>query len=534
MMISSAKNAFHPITSAGERPLEQALALAREGAAVIDRTLQRCGRASIRDYGRELLKPPPPSVQSPDDFIGVVRELVAELFGEDTAAMLAADLTENPVALTANHHGVDYFAQSVQGSLLFALLQREQAGGRKTALVLSCGNIPLDNITYPQGALIYGIEGGAIDRAPRKMPIFSNKLRRWAVCVAPGYTPEMIERASVVAANLEKEGAVSPDVGQALRDLLEEEYADPAIAGLSDYSRQAAMLNHRIWRRLHVRRQRVPRLICLELEKVASRLVRMDIRDPRRLVSRVLFDPLRRSRLLEALDGSRACWQNSPASAGEGIKPMEPALPRRGTHFFWGVSEDGRRFPLCVTASAGGRAVLAGTDAKGRRAEIPLDAESVDELIRQNRLIPSVFTCFLAIALARGVACLGGYYQAEYLPRMQAGVVRALSEAPADRDTAEAVAGVPTDRYLSGMQTVMIEREGGLLLPAGPLEILAGKGLTDLDAERMLAMTVEEAHLASLFETIPDIAPGEAAVAAWKERMARDAFEALRERVVVK
>ena len=131
-------------------------------------------------------------------------------------------------------------------------------------------------------------------------------------------------------------------------------------------------------------------------------------------------------------------------------------------------------------------------------------------------------------------SCLGGYYQAEYLPRMQAGLIRALSAAPADREMAEAVAGVPTDRYLSGMQTVMIAREGGLLLPAGPLEMMARQGLTDLDTERMLSMTMEDAHLASLFETIPDIAPGEAAAAAWKERISRDAFDALRERVVVK
>lgn len=533
-MISSAKTTRHPIASTGERPLEQALARAREGAAVIDRTLRRFGRASIRDYGRELLKPPPSSVQSPEDFIGVVREMTAELFGEETAAMLAADLAANPVALTANHHGVDYFAQSVQGSLIFALLQRDQAGGRKTALVLSCGNIPLDNITYPQGALIYAVGDGAVDRAPRKMPIFSNKLRRWAVCVAPGYPPEMIERAAAAAASLEKEGAIPPEVGQVLRELLEEEYGDPAIAGLSDYSRQATMLNHRIWRRLHVRPQGVPRLICLELEKVAARLIRLDIRDPRRLVPRALFDPPMRSRLLEALNGRRACWHNGPASEGEGIRPMEPVLLRRGTHFFWGVSEDGRRFPLCVASRQGGGEVLTGVDTKGRRVEYPFDAESVDDLIRQHRLIPSVFTCFLAISLARGVACLGGYYQAEYLPRMQAGLIRALSAVPADREMAEAVAAVPTERYLSGMQTVMIAREGGLLLPAGPLEMLARQGLTDLDAERMLALTVGDAHQASLFETIPDIAPGEAAAAAWKHRMARQAFDALRERVVVK
>ncbi|WP_373501354.1 hypothetical protein [Desulfococcus sp.] len=533
-MFSSAKNTSRILSTADERPLERALAQARDGAAVIDRTLRSHGRVSIRDYGREILKPPPPSVQGAGDFIAVARELTCELFGEETAAMLAADLEKNPAALTANHHGVDYFAQSVQGSLIFALMQREQAGGRKTALVLSCGNIPLDNITYPQGVLIYGLGAGAVDSAPRKMPIFSNKLRRWIVCVSPGYTPVMIERASNAAAGLEKDKAISPEICRTLKDLLEKDYGDPAITGMPDYSRQATMLNHRIWRRLHVSHRRVPRLICLELEKVAARLVRMDIRHPERLVSRVFFDPYLRALVFEALNGHRACWQNGPTTFGADGRPSEPILPRRGTHFFWGASDDGRKFPLYVDGGRSGAAVMTGADNRGRRVEYPFRPESIDDLIGQNRLIPSVFTCFLAIALARGVNCLGGYYQAEYLPRMQAGVIRALSGASADRNMAEAIGGVPTDRYLSGMQTVMIEREDNLLLPAGPLEIMAGNGLTDLDAERILAMTVEDAHLASLFETIPDIVPGEAADPSWKYRLARDSYDALRDRTVVK
>lgn len=533
-MVFPSPNIAYSLYSKGERPLKQALCHAREGSVVIDQTLQRYGRASIRDYGRELLLSPPPSLQGADDFITVSRELSAELFGEETAAMLAADLSKNPAALTANHHGVDYFAQSVQGSLIFALLQKEQVGGRRTALVLSCGNIPLDNITYPQGALIYAVGKDGVEHTPRKLPIFSNKLRRWAVCVAPGYTPEMIERAVAVVANLEKNGDIATGVGRTLRDLLERDYGDPVIAGLPDYSRQATMLNHRIWRRLHVHPHRVPCLICLELEKVAARLVQMDIRDPRRLVSRVLFDPRPRLRILKLLDGHRACWQNGMEKAGAVSKPMHPALLRRGTHFFWGISENGRRFPLCVCSPEGSRAMMSGIDGRGRQVEYPLDPDSVDDLIRQNRLIPSVFTCFLALALARGIICLGGYYQADYLPRMQAAVVRALSQTTADREMAEAVAGVPTDRYLSGMQAVLIAREGGLLLPAGPLEIMAENGLTDLDAERILAMTVEEAHLASLFETIPDIAPGGTAFPNWKRHFARDAFDAMRGRAVVK
>ena len=532
-MFASTRTIAPQITATEAGPLETALGIARNGSPIIDRTLRDYGDASIRDYGRTLLKPPPPSVQASDDFIRVARELTCELLGEETAGMLAADLEKNPVVLTANHHGVDYFAQSVQGSLIFALMQRDQAGGRKTALVLSCGNIPLDNITYPQGMLLYGIRD-AIDGAPRKIPIFSNKLRRWIVSVSPGYTGEMINRATKTTADLEKNKTIYPKTFQCLQTLLAEDYGDTAIAGLPDYSRQATLLNHRIWERLHADHRRVPRLVCLELEKVASRLIVWDLLDSRSLISMVLFDRGIRAHVFEALDGHRACWQQSSPPAPGGETPPKTMVPWRGTHFFWGISKNGRKFSLAVTSDDGGTAVMRGVDNKGIRVEYPFNPDSLASLIRTNRLIPSIFTCFVALSFARGINCLGGYYQADYLPRMQAGFIRALKRASADPDLAETIGRIPTDGYLSGMQTVMVPWEKGCLVPAGPVEIMAEKGLTDLDIQKILALSVKDAHRASLFETIPDIAPSEAVSTGWKHSLARDAFESLSGKVVVK
>lgn len=533
-MLVSARTMERKITANEAAPLETALGIAKNCSPVIDRTLRDYGDVSIRDYGRELLKPPSPSIQPTGDFIRIAREMTCELLGKETAEMLATDLEKNPVVLTANHHGVDYFAQSVQGSLIFALLQREQTGVGKTALVLSCGNIPLDNITYPQGMLIYDIKGGGLSCAPRKMPIFSNKLRRQIVCVSASYTDEMIKRATKTATNLEKKKMISPKVLQCLRDLLTDDYGDPVIKGMPDYSRQATLLNHRIWKRLHVDHRRVPRLICLELEKVSSRLIISDLLCSRSLISLVLFDRNLRTHVFEALDGHRACWKHSPAVAqSEGTLP-ETTVPQWGTHFFWGISENGRKFSLAVTRGEGDTEVMRGVDNKGRRVEFPFNPDSLASLIRMNRLIPSVFTCFLVLSFARGVNCLGGYYQADYLPRMQTGFVQALKHASADRDMAETIERVPTGGYLSGMQTIMTPWEKECLIPAGPVEIIAENSLTELETQKILAMSVKDAHLASLFETIPDIAHRKITSTGWKHSLAMNCFESLSDRIVVK
>ncbi len=510
----------------------RALAKVRRASPIVDKTLRTYGRSSISDYGRCLLQPPPPSLQDTGDFIRTVRTLAGELFGEETADQLETDLQQNPVALTANHHGVDYFAQSVQGSLIFTWMQREICRRRSTALVLSCGNIPLNNLTNPQGMLLYDTRGGTAAALPRKLPVFSNKLRHQAVCVAPGYTPEMIARAAGTADRLHREKAISTETCTCIKDLLAEDYGDPAIAAVPDYSRQATLLNHRICERLHAGCRRMPKVICLEMEKVASRLIALDIQHEERIVSRVLFDMDLQARVLRILDSQRACWEHVK-TPGPASDPDFPPL-RRGTHFFWGICEEGVKFPLAIHRGRGSAALLRGADKKGRRHEYPLSPESLEMHLVQRRLIPSMFTCFLALSLARGVNCLGGYYQAEYLPGIQAGMIQALSLSPGDRDMADTMRRVPTAGYLSGMQTVMIPQEHGRLLPAGPIEMLVRGGLTEIDVQRILSMAVGDAHRASLLETAPDIAPEGAFGTSWKHRMAQESFNILQERVVVK
>ena len=43
-----------------------------------------------------------------------------------------------------------------------------------------------------------------------------------------------------------------------------------------------------------------------------------------------------------------------------------------------------------------------------------------------------------------------------------------------------------------------------LLLPAGPIEIIASGGLSRGQFEQMSSLTVRDAHLAGLIETLPD------------------------------
>ena len=214
--------------------------------------------------------------------------------------------------------------------------------------------------------------------------------------------------------------------------------------------------------------------------------------------------------------------------------PLKKAFSGCGTVFFWGMNDSGKRIPLDLEADASNHERLRGVDDRGNAWQMPFTPDSIIQGLHEKKLLPSLFTCFLVVSFARGLSCVGGYFQCEYLPAMQRGVVKALQKIAGYEDLARRVAQVPTDVYLSGMLAVMTRIKTGCLAPAGPAEIIAGGGLTRNDIEQMLALTVGDAHLAALFETVPDMACAGLNPHDWKKQLAADCALLLEGKVVVK
>jgi hypothetical protein len=279
-------------------------------------------------------------------------------------------------------------------------------------------------------------------------------------------------------------------------------------------------------------------VVVLELERLVVKLLQSDLFNPESLAFSVMFDHRLRRRVLAELDGQRICWirknldqRRSSATKGDG----EP-VPSSGcgTLFFWGIDGSGRKVPLTLERKLGGDERLTGVDDRGEVWDLPFTPAALLDGLLECRLIPSLFTCYLTVALARGVVCLGGYYQAEYLPAIQQGIVKCLHSLPEYGPVMERVGGVTTEGYLSGMQTVMTPGGEGCLVPAGPLEIVAGGGLTRGDLQRIGALTLREAHLASMSETFTDLAECRDYPSGWRTRLAEDCAALLGGRIVIK
>jgi hypothetical protein len=297
-------------------------------------------------------------------------------------------------------------------------------------------------------------------------------------------------------------------------------------------------VNSRVWKRLFSEVSPMPELIFLEIERIAAMLLESDLSNPESLAKRVMFEPSLREKVLENLDCATGCW--NLRKLAKRISSSHPNQGRRtalggcGTVFFWGIDGSGRRIPLYLERSSSNSEIMRGIDDGGKTLELPYTPRDIVRLLGENRLLPSLFTCFLVVSFARGVPCVGGYFQGQYLPLIKSGLVAALEEAGGFHDAAALVNRVPTHHYLDSMLTVMTEIEPGYLAPAGPVEIIASGGITNADVDRMLSLTVREAHLADMFETVLDAIPGTMPQFHWQKELAKDCHRLLQGKIVVK
>jgi hypothetical protein len=505
---------------------EYCLDKASEALPVLKSAIEEHGDDTLSEYLNHLMPSAGSSYQSMTDLLEVVNNYTKPLLGESIAKQVANDIEACPFVLTANHHGVAYFAQDLQGSIIFSLNKITGENSGTTVPVFSCGTVPLDNLTYPLGMLFYRVGNGELDAVPRRLPVFSNKNRRRLVSVVDPVDEDMIKRAQKRVDKLVRDQIICASLAEPAHKILQKEYCASSVMNMSTYSRQAVVLNNSIWNRLFKGLSPFPEIVEKDLTNSES------------LVSCIMFDAKLRENVFEELDGSKACWQTKKLLMRLHADPFDKTEQRTsngcGTMLFWGLDDWGRRVPLYLEATSRNCERLHGVDDRGKTLEWPYSPESVKEGINQGKLLPSIFTSYLVVSLARGVVCAGGYFQCEYLPAMQQGIVNALKKTGGYDIVAKLVSNVPTNTYLSGMIAVMTRISGGYLIPAGPVEILAGGGFKKDDIEQLLSLTVRDAHIGGLSDTLPDLPAWVAPSPEWKTKLAADIAQLLENKVVIK
>lgn len=505
----------------------------------VKKVIDTYGSMPLLEYAQTLIPTPgAPSFQSRSDVLKIIYHYVEPLLGESVAQQTVNDLEAYPVVLTASHHGVEYFSQTFQTRLIFSLNLLKNIIPTTTILVFACGNIPIDNASYPRGILVYDVEPDKIESIPVKLPVFPDRLKRSITSAIPGFTPKMIDRARVKATQMKTDKHFSGRIFDTLQHILPEIYMHESVAALSLYSDQAVVVNSLIWNDLFSLKRSIPKSICLELENVVGKVLESDLSNPCSLIGYILFDANLRTRVIEHLNGINGCWNREflrphPPLNGTDNRQAYP-LKQCGTLFFWGVDDKGRKFSLNIQTDNTDKTVLYGIDDSKNTWKWALSEKNLIEGISSGHLIPSVFTCFAVLLFARGIACIGGYFQGSYLPEMKKGLLSALADNPKYTPISAMIDDIRTDYYLDGMQSVMKQINSRFLVPAGPLEIISRGGITSDDLEKMAGLTVREAHLADMFETVQDVVPPKTLPPGWKEQLAHETYQLLKHKTVIK
>ena len=516
--------------------LEYAFAQVCEQLPPVRRAYENDGHLTLPAFLQQTLRVSTDPLQPRADLLDVVYRYAAPLLGETIAATAAQELQNSPAVLTSNHHGADFLAQSLQGGLIFSL--REINGKPATTVpVFACGNISLNNPTYPQGLLLYHCPPRA-ERftLPAKLPIFPNRLKRRSVSGAEAYNTDMLARAKWRTSTLLQDGQLPPLLATTVETILDKIYSNSKVMTLPSYSQQAVVLNNQLWKHCFHEPEQAPEMVYLELEHITSGLLQTDLSNEDSLLWQLMFNPDLRTSLLQQLDGTKICWDQSKLA--DRLRPDPDSLPTKlggsGTIFFWPVNELGWRVPLHLTHSDRQAATLQGRDERGKLWQLPFQPAAILQALQTGRLLPSLFTCYLTVGLTRGVSCCGGYFQAQYLPAIQRGLIQVLEDNNFGLDKlAKQLAQVPTDISLLGMQGVMRQLDETLLLPAGLVEIMASGGLKQHQLQQLRTLTVQNALLAGLAEILPDIRYHDTMPANWPLYLAAKSHEKLTDKVVI-
>lgn len=462
-------------------PAAMACAEGEAGRLSLAAYSQRFG--SAKSGGKEPL-------QDGGDIIGLAEAKTAALFSPELGKALRRELETRFAALTANHHGIDFHAEFLQGNFVFSL------ASTYAVPVFAWGGVPCDNAAFPRGVLF--APRRANTHKPFHVPLLSNAARRAFVSARAACAESDIG----TGRQSEAWEALSENERGLLRRAASEIYGSPSFLNRKMFHEQMSVGNALLWERLCAASLSLPPLVCLELQQLARDLLILDLQNPYSLCSLILTEPQLTGALYARLNGERACWTHTQNG-------ME-----RGTFLFWAINEKKQGERLCYsekehTLCGGGQ-------------EFSLNARDLTAALREGKILPSLYLAFMLTAAARGLVCAGGVFQCAYLPVMAEKTAEALQSCGENALAARLGVSSP---FCTGALPLRVrfplrqaneERNCG----AGGMEILQAGGLTPQVWEQLGAMSLKDAFFCSLDYQYEDLMPQGEREENWQELLA--------------
>lgn len=428
-------------------------------------------------------------VFKPEDFfLQAVGRLLAKIYSPDIASGALAQLQQEPLVSTIDHHGILNHPFFINSNLIFSLRQNQ-----KYLICLTTSGVSLNNSSWPGSFVLHNKQG-----VMKRLSFFLDKLKTTCVFAAPALTEANSAKVLdiiVSDSDLDAGGKLK------LQTLVREIFSSGTVRQLDNFSDQACAISSQLWQKFF---PQAPLVVYLPVESLAARLIiETIIPDSNHLLHQLFFTPLGWQLLEKHFEGSLGAFQSAappsipPLSKGgrSGISLKSQSdfwgAPRGGvgSFLFWGINESGKRVRL---HREGSRVLGSGL------MEFELSPEVIAQALCQRHLYPTGLVCFLVLLYYR-VTCLGGFNQVNWLTDIKDKFLKLLAELDCP-DLITKIKPIPTQNFAEANLAFLLSNRR--LIKATGIDIY----LSGLDAYPRYQASAKELTLKESVESLlPEI-----------------------------
>jgi hypothetical protein len=406
------------------------------------------------------------------EVVDTVKDLLTDLLGTKVANGVAKQLKDLPLVSTADHHGPIVSTFFLNANIISAIsLMDSQLLDQddKYLVVFSFSTVSVNNVSYPRGLLFHGDDHGTGDVV--KLPILPDRDKMGVVYGMRPYTQADLDNAISTLDKLHKSGDVSESRFMEVKEVLKSYFGTSDMLDSVDFCSQVTRVNYKLWPKFfHPQPKKVPNMIYLDIETlVRELLVRYLFKDSKSLIFRLLFGKDSPELIYEYFNGI-----NGAFSIEKGW----------GTYLFWALDSKNKRVVLDLSKD---HKKLVSRDGL---YEFDFTPDGLTEASRLKQIFPSMFLCYLVIALHYGFKCLGGFSQVNDLTRAKDAWGQILAKW-GEQSEIDAISHVQTKELGGdGMILAYLKNAQDDLSPATGIDLLLDQGDTSFEKYVTLSKVV--------------------------------------------
>ncbi len=446
---------------------------------ILGEIMEKHGKKTLREYAQDFLdvNPSPRLDDRKPELIDEVRAMTEERLGKDMADRIAKQLSRRALVSTADHHSPLCHPFWINANIITGIpLFEEKEKDHDAIIVFSFAGVSMNNASgFPRGILFHGDDHG--NGPIIRLPIFPDKQKMSTVIAMRPFTQEDLQRAKHMIDEKIKNKDVTEKRGKEVQDIIDRYFYPDEVLSSPDYDTQVTKINHRFWADFFHDENGVkgdiPPLLYIEIETLVTRLLlKHHMKESVSLISRALFDASFAPRILQGFNNISGAF----------------SLEKKwGTYLFWGIDPHGHRVKLSYKDQR-----IASEDGA---ISISLTPKDIEAALKEKKIFPGMFLCYLTVSLYYGMKCLGGFCQVHDLTMTKLAWMQLLKDCGDEEESLSLDRLQTKELGGDGMVLAYVRTSQGSLVPATGIDLLLEK--TDMRfakfAELSRHLTLNEA-----------------------------------------